>query len=78
MWLRGELVCLNCGRVLGLVEGRKGESLKLVDGTLGTTDIVRSSKSKICCGRCGGRIILENLKEIPDSRYNSETEFLTV
>ncbi|MFQ5879743.1 MAG: hypothetical protein ACE5IZ_06190 [Dehalococcoidia bacterium] len=63
--------CLNCGRFLGIVEGRKGRPMKLVRELERpvAAGAVRCGPASVCCDRCGGRAIVESVEEIPDSLY---------
>ena len=62
--LRGDLVCTQCARVAGTVQGANarrttGVALRLEDPL--HADAVR----RLCCPYCSGRLWLQNSEEIP-------------
>lgn len=61
--MRGEVVCLNCGRFLGEIESADGRLRMVRAGTGGVLPRVVSGRLR--CGRCGGRAVVEQHRDIP-------------
>lgn len=61
MWARGELVCLNCSRFLGEVEGATGSLFHPARNPSRTPQAatIQCGKTALCCGHCGGRAFVE-------------------
>jgi DNA-directed RNA polymerase subunit RPC12/RpoP len=57
--MRADVICLNCGRDLGEVQGESGRLRLLRPGAGGITPVVRGRR--LACGRCGGRALVEPL-----------------
>ncbi|MBI2886118.1 MAG: hypothetical protein HYY02_02800 [Chloroflexi bacterium] len=66
MLVRGEVVCLNCGRFLGQLEGERERPYwhARVAHPAGGRKIIRTA-SGLRCGYCGGRAFIENLERVP-------------
>lgn len=63
--MRGDLVCLNCGRFLGTVEREAGKPIRLINNPerQPQAEPRRNGASGIRCSRCGGRAIVEGLEK---------------
>lgn len=70
MWIKAELKCLNCSRFLGEVEGPEGSTLRLAPQRERATQapVVRCGPTSFCCGRCGGRAIVEEWERVSQPR----------
>lgn len=66
MRIKAELKCVNCGRFLGEVEGVEGSTLRIIREGSRTPQAptVRCGPTSFCCGRCGGRAIVEEWERI--------------
>lgn len=64
--LEGNLICLNCSRYLGTVRADGGRGVRVVPDPHRKPQAAprRCGPAQICCGRCGGRAVVEDLHRI--------------
>jgi hypothetical protein len=62
--VRGDLICTQCARVAGTVQGANGRGAKVV--ALRVQDPLRADAvRRLTCPDCAGRLWLQNREEVP-------------
>jgi hypothetical protein len=62
--IRGDLICTQCARVAGHIQGpstRRRDTVTFQVEDPSHADMVR----RLCCPHCGGRLWLQNSAEVP-------------